>query len=420
MAGNSLLTVSMITRYSIPLFMQSNFFMMSVNRDYDDRFGVEGAKNGQQLRIRIPNDYTVTDGPGISLQDTVEQQIALTVATQRHVDIAFTTVERTLSIDDYAERFIMPRVIKLAGNIAQTVMFGSEGGICNASANVDANNNILPISAKPVLTANALLDDQEAPDLGTMDARKLANDPHTDVKLTLSMQGLYNPQQQISSQFRTGLMKQALGFDMFRDQTVIKHTTGSAVSATVNGAGQTGTTLVVNATGGTFNQGDIISIPGVNAVNRVTFASLGAPRQFVVTANVPAGGTQIPIYPAIIPPLSNNPYVGLPYTPQAYMTVTSSPANNATVTPFANANVTYRKSIAFQRDAITLVIAPLWMPPNGKGVVEASRAEFDRCSLRSLVCYEPGTDQPVDRLDALFGYYYVRPEWGVNVLDDLS
>src|ERR1700678_4146819 len=131
MAGNSLLTVSMITRYSVPLFLNSNMFLMSVNRDYDDRFGVEGAKIGAQLRIRFPNDYTVTDGPGISLQDTIEQQGILTVSFQRHVDIAFTTAERTLDVQDYEERFIAPRVNVLAGSVAQTIMLGSEGGVCN-------------------------------------------------------------------------------------------------------------------------------------------------------------------------------------------------------------------------------------------------------------------------------------------------
>mgnify|MGYP003354016914 CR=1 FL=1 len=62
-----------------------------------------GAKIGQQLRIRLPNDYVVTDGPGASVQDTSEQQVVLTVSTQRHVDVAFTTAERTLSIDDYPD-----------------------------------------------------------------------------------------------------------------------------------------------------------------------------------------------------------------------------------------------------------------------------------------------------------------------------
>jgi len=416
MAGNNLLTSSMITRYSVPLFLNSNLFMMSVNRDYDDRFGVEGAKIGAQLRVRIPNDYGVTDGPGLSLQDSIEQQVVLTVATQRHIDIAFTTAERTLSIEDYAERFIRPRLNKLAGNVAQTLMFSSQGAVCNASANVDSSNNILGISQTPVLNAGALLSDNEAP----MDETwKLANDPHSDAKLVGTLNGQFNPAATISAQYKTGMMKNALGFDMFRDQTVIKHTTGSATSATINGANQSGTALTISALTGTLNQGDIITVAGVLAVNRTTGASTGTPRQFTVTANVPNGGTSIPIYPALIPPASQVPYAGLPYTMQAYMTVTATPANNATVTPFANASVTYRQSLAFQRDAVSLVIAPLWMPPSGKGVIEAERHEFDRCSLRSLVCYEPGTDQPIDRIDVLFGYFWPRGEWAVQTLDSL-
>jgi hypothetical protein len=416
MAGNNLLTNSMITRYSVPLFLNSNLFMMSINRDYDDRFGVEGAKIGAQLRVRIPNDYGVTDGPGLSLQDTIEQQVVLTVATQRHIDIAFTTAERTLSIEDYAERFIKPRLNKLAGNVAQTIMFSSQGAVCNAAANVDANNNILAINQQPVLLAGALLSDNEAPD---DDGWKLANDPHSDAKLVASLAGQFNPATEISSQYRKGKMKNALGFDMFRDQTVIKHTTGSATTATVNGANQSGTSVTIAALTGTINQGDIFTIAGVNGVNRTTGASTGAPRQFTATANVPAGGTTISFYPALIPPASQVPYAGLPYTMQAYMTVTATPANNAVITPFANASVTYRQSLAFQRDAISLVIAPLWMPPNGKGVIEAARHEFDRCSLRGLVCYEPGTDQPIDRIDVLFGQFWPRGEWGVNLCDSI-
>lgn len=416
MAGNNLLTPSMITRYSIPLFLNSNMFMMSVNRDYDDRFGVEGAKIGAQLRVRIPNDYGVTDGPGLSLQDTFEQQVVLTVATQRHIDIAFTTAERTLSIEDYAERFIKPRLNKLAGNVAQTLMFSSQGAVCNAAANVDANNNILAINAQPVLLAGALLSDNEAP---MDDTWKLANDPHTDAKLVAALAGQFNPAAVIGEQYRKGMMKNALGFDMFRDQTVIKHTTGSATTATISGANQTGNSLTITALVGTINQGDILSVAGVLGVNRTTGASTGAPRQFVATANVPAGATSIPIYPALIPPASQVPYAGLPYTMQAYMTVTASPANNAVVTPFANASSTYRQSLAFQRDAVSLVIAPLWMPPNGKGVIESARHEFDRCSLRSLVVYEAGTDQPVDRVDVLFGYFWPRPEWSVLTVDSI-
>jgi hypothetical protein len=407
----------MITKYSIKLFINSNFFMQSINRQYDERFGQEGAKIGAQLRIRLPNDYTVTDGPGISLQDTIEQQDLLTVSYQRHVDVAFTTAERTLDIDDYAERILMPRVNVLAGNVAQTIMYGSEGGVCNIAANVDSSNNILAVNSTPYLNAGALLDDNSAPYLGTKGERKVVNDPHTDARATAALQGLFNPATSISQQFMSGTMKNALGFSWMRDQTVIKHTSGTQASGTLNGANQSGVTLTVTGLTGTLAQGDIITIAGVNAVNRVTKATTGQLRQFVVTAAAAVNATTISIYPALIPPLSTTPYMQLGYTPQQYQTVSAYPASNAAWNQFTNASATYRKSIAYAPDAVTMVVAPLWMPPGGKGVVEAARHEMDDVSMRSLVCYEPGTDQPVDRLDVLFGYLYIRPEWASVVAD---
>jgi hypothetical protein len=44
---------------------------------------------------------------------------------------------------------------------------------------------------------------------------------------------------------------------------------------------------------------------------------------------------------------------------------------------------------------------------------------MDSVSMRSLVCYDPGTDQPIDRLDVLFGSAYPRPEWLCRILDSV-
>lgn len=414
MAGNNLLTPSMITRYSIKLFLNTNFFLQRIDRQFDDQFGNEGAKIGAQLRIRYPNSYTVTDGPGISLQDSNEQQFVLSVATQRHIDIAFTTAERTLSVQDYSERFILPRVNTLAGNVAMTIIRGSNGGIRNITANVDAGNNILPVNAAPFANARALLADNSTP---PNPGRIVVLDQHSGVRAQQALAGQLNPATEISRQFMTGEVQNGFGFTWGEDQTVVKHTTGTLVTATVNGANQTGTALTVNALGGTVNQGDVVSIAGVNGVNRVTYDTLGIAAQFVVTANAAAGATTLNIYPAIIPPASNVPYAGLPYTAQQYQTTTASPANGAVITPFANPSVTYRQNMAMSPDAVTMVVAPLWMPPGGRGVIEAARHTMDRVSMRSLVCYEPGTDQPVDRLDVLFGYVYGRPEWAVIAAD---
>jgi hypothetical protein len=233
----------------------------------------------------------------------------------------------------------------------------------------------------------------------------------------LALRGLLNPVDSISKQYNTGMMYEALSMRWFEDQSTVSHTTGTMISVTVNGAGQTGNTLTVNAITGTLNPGDVITVAGVNAVNRANFANLGTLMQLVVTAAVANGATSIPIYPPIIPPASSTPYAGLPYTPQQYQTVTASPANSAVVTPFANPGVTYRENISYAPDAITLVVAPLWIPPNEKGVIAAARHNYDSLSMRSLVCYEPTTDQPIDRLDILFGSGVPRPEWAVQVAD---
>jgi len=415
--ANNILTPSMITRYSIRMFLNTNYFLQNVSRQFESQFGIDGARIGAQLRIRYANQYTVTDGPGLSIQDTTEQQFLLTVATQRHVDVAFTSAETTLDVDDYMERIVLPRVNALAANVAVQVMANTAPVVRNITANVDANNNILPVNDAPFALARAILEENSAPNFGEMGVRKIVLAPRSDTRVQLALKGLLNPVKSVSDQYNTGMMYEALQFRWFEDQSVVSHTTGTMASATVNGAGQTGSALTVNAITGTLVAGDIITVAGVNAVNRLNYQSLGTASQFVVTAAVANGATSIPVYPPIIPPANANPYAGLPYTPQQYMTVTATPANNAVITPFANPGVTYRENLAFAPDGITLVVAPLWIPPNGKGVIASARHEFDDLSMRSLVCYEPTTDQPIDRLDILFGSGVPRPEWICQVAD---
>lgn len=415
--ANSIITPSMVTRFAIKMFLNTNYFIQNINRQYDNQFGIEGAKIGAQLRIRYPNKYTVTDGPGIAIQDTLEQQFLLTVATQRHVDVAFTSAETTLGVDDYMERIVLPRVNALAGNVALQVIMNIAPGVRNISANVDPNNNILPVTDAPFALARAILEENSSPNFGEMGMRKVALAPRSDTRVQQALRGLFNPVDAISRQYNTGMMYEALQFRWFEDQSIPAHTTGSLIMATVNGANQTGNILQVNSLGGSLNQGDIFTIAGVNAVNRVTFANLGMPAQFVVTQSAAVGATQIHIYPPIIPPAFDDPYGGLPYTPQQYQTVTASPAAGAVITPFANASVTYRQNLAYVPDAITLAVAPLWIPPNEKGVIAAARHSFDELSMRSLVAYEPTTDQPIDRLDILFGSGLLRPEWVCSVAD---
>ncbi len=410
--ANSILTISMITREAVRLFVNSNMFIQNIDRQYDDQFAQTGAKIGTQLRIRLPNDYVVTTGPAASVQDTNEQQVVLALATQQHIDVAFTTAERTLQLDDYAERILKPKINKLAGAVAFNVMTGSEGGVCNITYNSDNNGNVITPNQQTYLEAGAVLDDNSAPMLGTRGDRKVVNDPHTDARMVSTLSGLFNPVAAISQQYEFGIMKQALGFSWFRDQTVIKHTVGTFTAGTVNGANQSGQILIVNAITGTLNQGDIITIALVDGVNRVTDQDTGQLRQFVITSPAQSGATSLNIYPAIVAPASTGPAAGQPVQ---YQTVTQAPANGAAINLVLNPSQVYRKSFCYAPEAITMVTADLELP--AKGIVEGARHQYDGVSMRSIAAYAIGTDQIIDRLDVLYGFLYVRPEWGCIVAD---
>jgi hypothetical protein len=396
----------MITREAVRLWKNTNAFIQNIDQQYDDTFAKVGAKVGTQLRIRLPNDYTVRTGAAASVQDTSEQSTTLVVATQKGVDVSFSSVDRTMSLDDYSERVLAPCINNLAGAIAADIMSGVEGGVCNLVSNTDSNGNIISPILTTFLNAGATLDVNSAP----TGRRKIVNDPFTQARTVGTLTGLLNPITDISRQYTTGTMAQAIGFEWMMDQTVIKHTTGTfSAGGTVNGAGQTGLTLTVNAITGTLTQGDIITIANVNAVNRITKQTTGQLRQFVVTAPVATNGTSISIYPAIVPPSGGNPV--------QYQTVDSSPVNGAAVVLATPASSIFRKNLAYTPEAITMATADLVLPQ--QGIVEGARESFDNISMRMITDYTVGTDQLITRLEVLYGYLYVRPEWAVIIADSI-
>ena len=386
---------------------------MNMDTQYDGQFAVDGAKIGDTLRIRLPSDFVVTDGPAMQLQDNTQQFTTLTVSSQKNVATPYTTAERTMSIDRYSELVMAPMVNALCGKVAQTIMNGAEGGVCNLVANVDGGGNIISPTMDQFTGANAVLDDQGA----NMMDRRCVNDPTTDARTVGSLAGLLNPVTTISDQFRSGMMKSGLGFDrFFRDQTVIKHTTGTfSAGGLASPGGQSTSTsggnLLVTAITGTFRKGDIVTIVGVNAVNRVTKQSLGTLRQFVITADVITGATSLPLYPGIIGPVGG--VVG--GADQQYQTVDALPLNNAVVALVTPASSVYRKSLAYTQKAVTMATADLVMPK--KAVEEAARTTYDGVSMRMLTDYLPQTDQLATRLDVLFGFKYIRPEWLCVIAD---
>ncbi|HEX7885484.1 MAG TPA: P22 phage major capsid protein family protein, partial [Phenylobacterium sp.] len=124
--ANTILTATAVTREALRVLHQKLNFVGTITRDYDDRFAQSGAKIGDTLKIRLPNQYKVRTGAALSTNppdlDTTESSVDLKVQTQKGVDLNFTSVDLTLNLDDFSERILEPAMSVLAANIEADAM----------------------------------------------------------------------------------------------------------------------------------------------------------------------------------------------------------------------------------------------------------------------------------------------------------
>lgn len=404
MATNTLLTLDLVTRKALQIFRQSNAFMMSVNRDYQSMFG-SAPKVGETIRVRKPVQYAVNDGATLVIQDTVEEYVTLTVATQKNVGVSFTSAEQVMKLDDFGEIILAPAVNALSSKIAVDIMSGIQGvpNVINTTA-TGYNNAGVMISptAKSWLQAGALLSTWDCP----TDGRSFILHPYTQSNTVSSLLGLLVPGDKIGAQFSKGMMgMDSLGGKWMMDQTVRVQTTGAyGALGTTNAATQKGASITVTALAGPLKAGDFVSFTGINWVSKSSYADTGVVAQFVLTADAALNATTIAIYPPLVP-VADGPTCNV---------TTTIPTGTQILAPIA-ASAVYRKNFLMHPSAVTLAFAEL--PTFGQGIVKAARETYAGTSLRMIQAYDIGDDVLKTRLDCYYGYKFLRPEWVVCVTD---
>lgn len=381
--ANALLSPTAVIREALRVLHQKLNFVGSVTRDYDDSYAKTGAKIGDSLKIRLPNQYTVRSGATLSAQDTTESSVTLQVATQKGVDLNFTSVDLTLSLDDFSKRILDPAMSVLAANIEadalsmykdvyQSVWNGASAATYNKAldARVILNRSLAPYADRTAL----------------MDSIAMA-DVVKDTKT------LFQDDASLAKQYKEGYMGRAAGFDWAENTMMPSHTRSAANGAyLVNGASQTGATLTVDTGANAPSQGDVITIAGVYSVHPETKVSTGVLQQFVIGSGATA--TSFPISPSII-------------TSGATQNVSGSPADNAAVTFAGTASTAVQTALLFQKGAFAFATADLVMP---QGVDFASRQVLDGVSMRIVRAYDINNDKFPCRLDVLYGYKTLRAQ----------
>lgn len=397
--ANTILSPTIITREALRILHANLNFIANIDKQYDSQFANDGAspsgKIGPSLTIRMPNKYTVTTGSSLSVQDTVETSQVLTVSTQKHVDLQFSSQELTLSIDEFSKRYIQPAMATLATSIEADAL-NMIKDVYNA---VDDNAN--PLTYKDIATGRKLLNQYLAP---PTERCGIMNSDHV-VSFMDAIKGFFNPQESVSRPYLTGKIGKVNGIDTFENTVLNPFQSGSAAAVTgylVNGAGQTGASINVDTGTTTFKKGDIITFAGVNAVDPETKADRGFVQQFVITADVAANATTLPVSPAIV-------------VTGAAQNVTASPADNAPISKAGGgANALYKQSLLFHPEAFAFVTADL--VDVSKYGAWGARQVMDGISMRIAKQYNISSDAVPCRIDVLYGYKTLRPELAARVI----
>ena len=396
--ANTLLTPQELTRETLRILHQKLNFIGTISRQYDDRFANAGAKIGDTLQIRLPNRYTVRTGRVIDVQDTTETKVDLVVSTQKGVDMEFTSVDLTMDIDRFADRYLEPAMSVLAANIENDAM-SMYKDVWNEVSDVDA-----AITLADVLNMGKKLTD----DLTPVSKRTLNMNTQDNVDLVDVLKGLFNDPAKISKQYRDGMVaNDFVGFEKLYQNTMWpNHVTGTQDGAGTNhdvdAANQTGSTITHGAEGsGTFLVGDIVTFAGCNRVHPETKADTGKLHRFVVTADMASNAASIAISPAIS-------------TSGADQNCAASPTNGGAIEKQESDDSTdigvsadYGITLGYHRDAFAFATADLVMP---KGVDFAAREVFDGISLRIIRAYDINNDNFPCRMDVLYGFKATRPE----------
>lgn len=389
---NTLLTPDMITREALRVLHQKLTFVGSINRAYDNSFAQSGAKIGDTLRIRLPNQYTVRTGAALSAQDTVEQNTTLQVATQRGVDLSFTSVDLTMDLDDFSRRIIQPAMAVLSASIEADALQTMTRDVYQAVNGIGS-----AVTFRSILNGRKRLVDSLAPD---GDRTALLN-TQDNVDLVDVLKGLFQDGTEIKKQYREGVMGMTGGFEFAETTHFTTQSRGTANTGYLtNGASQTGSAIIVDTGTGTINAGEIITFAGVFEVHPETKVSTGRLQQFVVTSAYAGGSGTINVSPAIV-------------ATGARQNVSNAVADNSAVTVLGTSGTAYGQSLVYHKDAFTFATADLVLP---QGVDMASRQVYDGISMRMVRQYDINNDAFPVRLDVLYGYKTLRAQLAARIL----
>lgn len=418
--ANALLTSTIITNEVLRVAHNNSALLGNMNTDFNDTWKGQ-YKPGGTVKARRPVQFTHRTGSTAIVQDVTESTVDIVIQPELGIDFAVSSNDLALAVGsdgkvtpEFKRRYIMPAGLKISAildfSIAQTVK--------NQAYQFIGTPGTGPATIADILSAKVPAQNMGLPPGDFY----CALSPTANASVVAGLATLFNDQKTLAEQYKTGMIKTALGVDFLMSQNLPTHTVG-ALGGTPIVAGASQGLINAGATDnpyaattslatsgwtasvtGILKAGDIVTL-GINATNPETKQSTGSLQTFVVTADVnsDAGGlATLIVSPAIV-------------AGGAFQNVTARPTNGVAVTVKTGAAATaFQQNLLWHRDAITFVSPEQELPGGMDMASTASLADEGGVSLRFVRGFDITNNRFISRFDVLYGVAVTRPDWVVR------
>lgn len=365
--------------------------------DESDFDGKNGFKAGDTIYTSIPpryvpqqDDLDITS----SIQDSVEEKKPLVLNKTETIGMKLDSLELATDIDvkRALERHGIPAAESIAQNMESRCFEIVKNNVYNLVGNPGSNS----FAVADVLSARTKLNQN----LCRPGNRGLFMDSASGAEAVDARKGLFQSSNAIAEQYREGMIGRADGFDWSETELIATHTNGSDVTGveTDGTTAEGASALTVTGLSAAPAEGSVFTLEGVYKVHPITKAVTNELQQFVVGSG--ATTTNIPVSPSLY--AASN---GL-------QNISGLPANDTALTFVGAASTGYKQNIAMHKSAFKMVTAPLYAP---KGVDLVATQTVDGVTVNLVRDFDVKTREVITRLDILYAFDPVRPEWAVRV-----
>ena len=390
---------SIISKISAGMLEDQFQFIKTVDKEPESSFTgqTNGFNHGDTINISKPARFGMGTTADITstIQDIVEEKVPLVLDKQRNVAVELTSadISTDLSLKSWSNRILKPAMSRLAQGIEAECLELAQDAVYNSVGDADGTtvfDTATMLAARTKLRQN----------LSPMGEEYALLDSVGMSSAVVARKGQFQSSEAISKQYKSGYMGIADGFHYLENELIATHANGADVTGiAVNDASvaEGASTLTIDGASAAVTIGSVFTIAGVFSVHPITKVATTVLQQFVATTS---STTSIGISPSIYA------------ASDGLQNVTALPADNAALVFVGAATNAYKNNLAYCKDAFRFISVPL-VTPGGTDL--ASSSTVNGITVRAIRDYDVLADKLILRLDVLYGFTAVRPEWAVKI-----